>query len=88
MRNTIIECDRCAQHPLDPRRVETIGVTQVLAQRIAGAPSPAELEEAQRLGTPRPVVSGALDLCPKCQEMFVQFMNAGACFVPGTRVVR
>jgi len=86
MKRTIVECDRCAQHPLDPRRVETIGVTHVFAQRISGAPSPAELEEAQRLGTPPPVVSGALDLCPRCQEMFVKFMNEGARFGPeGTR---
>lgn len=81
MRKEIIECNRCAQQPLDPRRVETIGVTQVFAQRIEQASTAAPEPTARG-------ASGAIDLCPKCQEMFVQFMNAGACFVPGTRVVR
>lgn len=77
MRNEIIECDRCAQHPLDPRRVETVDVSPVFAQRIA--------TDATKVAP----VTAKIDLCPKCQEDFVQFMGErGGCFVPGTRVVR
>jgi len=75
MKRTIIECDRCAQHPLDPRRIETIGVTQAFARRIAGEPAP---PPATGDAPHYPDPPGVIDLCPKCQEAFVQFMKGPA----------
>jgi len=83
MRKTIIECNRCAQHPLDAKRVEQIGISAELLERISG-PDPTSRAHP---GDPDRL-RGLLDLCPPCQEMFVQFMNEGATFVPGTRVKR
>jgi len=70
MKRTILECDRCAQHPLDPKRIESLAVSHELAQRLARDSGPVEPPpELPLLGGP------VLDLCPKCQEAFVQFMQ-------------
>jgi hypothetical protein len=49
VRNTIIECDRCAQHPLDPRRIESVSVSALLARRIARDATLVRSEEERSL---------------------------------------
>jgi len=87
MRHAIIECDRCAQQPLDPRRIESVGVSQRVARRIERGPNADGSEEdaaahdfepkATLRGEPDAAhaPSGILDLCPKCQAAFVLFMK-------------
>jgi len=45
MRHAIIECDRCAQQPLDPRRIESVGVSHHFARRIERGPNADGSEE-------------------------------------------
>jgi len=49
MRHAIIECDRCAQQPLDARRIESVGVSRLLARRIERGPNADGSEEERSL---------------------------------------
>lgn len=69
MRNTIIECDRCAQQPLDPRRIESVSVSAVLARRIARCADPdgsaEERESLAELVSKEVLHAAAHDFDPK-----------------------